>query len=64
MKTAYDPFYREEEIEQERLEAGRAEHEEWSREQAFKGNAADRRENAGVWIKRHDALPDDPELRS
>lgn len=52
MRTSYDPFNRDEELELERELAARAEHEAWSREQARLGNAAGQRENAGVWVKR------------
>lgn len=59
MRSAYDPFNREEEAEAERYRAAREEHEAWSREQARIGNAAGQRENAGVWVKR---FPDTGEL--
>jgi hypothetical protein len=56
----YDPFSRGERIEEQRLLAARAEHEQWSLEQSRLGQSATQRDGA-VWVKR---LPDVPEGRS
>lgn len=51
MRSTYDPFNRDEELQEERSAALREEHEAWSLEQARRGNDAAHRENAGTWIR-------------
>ena len=64
MRTAYDPWNRDEERELEQLAEAREAHQAWSLEQSLKGNDATRRESVGVWVK--PALPPElqPEARS
>lgn len=63
MRSAYDPFNREEERELEQQAAAREEHQLWSFEQARRGRSANQRENAGVWkslAPLPEALPAEP----
>jgi hypothetical protein len=59
MRTAYDPFNRDEERELEQLAEAREQHQLWSLEQAMKGNSAAQRESTGVWIKRRPDIPEE-----
>lgn len=57
MRSAYDPFNRDEELALEREAAAREEHERWSFEQSRLGRSAAQRENAGVWVSTAIPLP-------
>jgi hypothetical protein len=58
MRTAYDPYNRDEERELERIAAARSEHEQWSFEQARIGQSATQRENAGTWVRTRLPIPE------
>jgi hypothetical protein len=51
VRSAYDPYNRDEERELERAAAARAQHEAWSLEQSKHGASAMQRENVGIWIQ-------------